>query len=65
MVVYRGEIVELSPDDYYKIETKEGNIFVFKVDEIDKIIFEKPKVKEGIPQGACEIEVRTNIPGFF
>jgi len=45
--IIRGTIIEQSPGESYKIQTAEGNIFVFKADEVEKVDFEpdaQPKV---------------------
>jgi hypothetical protein len=44
--VIRGVIIEQVPNKALKIETADGNIFVFEMDEIEKITKEKIKEKE-------------------
>jgi len=41
--VIRGRIIEQVPDKSVKIETANRNVFVYKTNEIKKIIFESPK----------------------
>ncbi len=45
--VIRGEIMEMIPDDHIKIETRDGNLFVYTFDEIEKM--EKETVKSSSP----------------
>lgn len=57
--ILRGSIVELAPDQYVKIETAEGNVFVYQMNEIEKITKEtayarqqkKPVDKTGLKRG--------------
>lgn len=35
--IIRGQIIEKIPDSIVKIQTKDGNVFVYKVEEIEKI----------------------------
>lgn len=39
--IYKGMIVETVPNVSYKIESRDGNIFAVKMDEVDKITKEK------------------------
>lgn len=54
--VIHGIIIEQVPNQTIKVQTKDGNIFVFKVDEIEKIIKEAPKVNND------EFEMKRRIP---
>ena len=47
--VIKGAIVEIIPDKSIKIETPDGSIIVYKMDEVDKIIKEK-KTKNNLPE---------------
>ncbi len=40
--IIRGSIIEQKPYESLKIQTADGNVFVFKMDEVDKITKEKP-----------------------
>ena len=40
--VIRGSIVEQIPNESVKIQTRDGNIFVYRIDEIQKIVKEQP-----------------------
>jgi hypothetical protein len=43
--VIKGKIIEMKPQESYKIETADGNIFVFEMEEIEKVVFrEEEKV---------------------
>jgi hypothetical protein len=44
--VIRGQIIEQIPNVSIKIQTKDGNIFVCKMEEVDKIVKEPLKVLE-------------------
>jgi hypothetical protein len=37
--VIHGKIIETTPGVFYKIETRDGSIFVFKMEEIEKVVF--------------------------
>lgn len=45
--VIRGVILELVPDSSVKIQTQDGNIFVYKMSEVEKITKEKPYRSSG------------------
>lgn len=40
--IIRGEIIEQVPNDYIKIETSDGSVFVYYVEDIEKITKEQP-----------------------
>lgn len=42
--VIKGKIIEQVPDESVKIETKDGNVFVYRADEVDKIEHDEPTV---------------------
>jgi len=44
--VLKGQIIEQIPGEIIKLQTKDGNLFVFQVDEVEKIKREKVEVKE-------------------
>jgi hypothetical protein len=56
--VIKGEIIETTPGVSYKIETRDGSIFVFKMEDIEKIVFraEKP-VKKVVPAEEIEFSI--------
>ena len=53
--IIRGMIIEQIPNESLKIETADGNLFVFKIDEIAKITNEIP-VKAGIAKSRRSVE---------
>ena len=46
--VIHGMIIEQIPNVSIKIETKDGNIFVYKINEVSRITKEEPKVQESV-----------------
>ncbi len=46
--IIRGMIIERVPNQYLKIQTKDGSVFVYKMIEVEKITKEKPIVKTDI-----------------
>lgn len=44
--VIKGEIIEQIPNQSIKIKTKDGNIFVYKMDEVEKIAKEQAPVSD-------------------
>lgn len=49
--VIKGKIIEMVPDESVKIETKDGNVFVYQADEVEKIEqTEKAGNTENIPK---------------
>jgi hypothetical protein len=40
--VYRGQILELIPNQSLKVQTNDGNVFVVKMNAVDKVIKEAP-----------------------
>ena len=53
--VVRGTIVEQIPGESLKIQTRDGNVFVFTMDEITKLAKEMPKVPKEPVMGKVEI----------
>jgi len=59
-----GSIVEIIPDSTIKIKTTDGSIFIYNMDEVEKILKEdkaKPKEKDSIPSD----EIKKGYKGFF
>ncbi len=54
--IVRGIIVEQLPNVSLKIETADGNLFVFQMTEIEKITKERPVVQTPIVEPPVEIE---------
>lgn len=46
--IIRGTIIEQVPGESLKIETRDGNVFVYKMDEIDKMTREKSAASFGM-----------------
>lgn len=46
--IVRGTIIEQVPGESLKIETRDGNVFVYKMDEIDKMTREKSAASFGM-----------------
>lgn len=44
--IIRGIIIEQVPNQSLKIQTNDGNIFVYKIDEVDKITKEPPTLRK-------------------
>ena len=60
--IIHGTITEQVPDESLTIETKDGDVFVYKMSEIKKI--KKEKVKEDEPEGsACVRQDAGQQPG--
>ena len=63
--IIRGVIIEQIPNKTFKIETEERNVFVFEVDEIDKITKEYAENKKPISdrrKGYIGISMGASIP---
>lgn len=52
--IIRGTIIEQKPNESLKIQTVDGNVFVFKMDEVDKITKEAP-VKNTVNRSNGEV----------
>ena len=55
--VVRGTIVEQIPDESLKIQTRDGNVLVFTMDEIAKLSKEAPKVPKEPVMGIFGVDV--------
>jgi len=64
--IIRGVIIEQVPNKSIKIETKDKSIFVFQIEEIDRITKEerlsKKKVYDGTRKGFIGLKIGANIP---
>ncbi len=59
-----GSILEIIPDSTIKVQTAEGSIFIYRMDEIEKITKEqmqKPGMKDSVPSN----EILRGYKGFF
>ncbi len=43
--VIHGEVIEQVPAKSLKVQTKDGNIFVYEMDEVGRIVKKKPRVE--------------------
>jgi hypothetical protein len=57
--IIRGEIIEQIPDKSIKLQTADGNIFVYNFSDIEKI------TKEKITTGSAQVSVAQNVPSGF
>ena len=62
--VIKGTIIEQIPDVSIKIQTKDGNIFVYQMEEIDRITTESTKPLEQV-DNVVTYSVHQHDPGFF
>jgi len=62
--IIKGTIIEQVPDVSIKIQTKDGNIFVYKMEEIDRITKESTKPFDQA-DNVINSGVHQHDPGFF
>jgi hypothetical protein len=60
----RGKIIEISPETSCKIKSFDGSIFVFKMENIDKIIFENLDKTPTYPTAKTAEEIKLSIVPF-
>lgn len=67
--IIHGIIIEQIPNESLKIQTKDGNVFVYKMAEIEKITKEVVKGSENSSTNNSEFEIKhsgfTNITEFY
>ena len=62
--IIHGTIVEQVPNQSIKIKTKDGNIFAYKLEEVEKMTKETP-VKQEEPQDTLNIKYSAILEGDF